>query len=340
MQKALKHPVVLNRLTGERVSPLGKAFADAREYNEGLDKTHLTCIHCFGAAMHHRKESGGIAGDNAYGWTSHFSTNPGSKKKQNQHADDCIASVMAQDKDYDPDKIDHTKGFMIYLNMGQVVREFKKRAAPVIRNNLGKIVVTDPDLTDRERVSARTPNVFIKLIKSGYIQRVRDSKIVYHDHKLSWNQFFIRKGSKEDSHDRWEDLSHRLIEKNNHPALIHLDLKNRYPVIMISGDSPRMRFKLEEFDTFYPETGRPIKIIPLLQIRNEKMFDAFRQKQEFLALISPRIYPDRDRQDVWFMDLPVFDPKKVTDVHLNDIIHEAKHRAHARSGSAFASVPA
>jgi hypothetical protein len=339
MQKSLKHPVVLNRETGELISPRGKAFAGAREYNGELDKTRLTCIHCFTAAMHHRNESRGIAGDNAYGWTSHFSTSPGGKDKQNRHSTDCIASVMTQDKDYDPDRIDHAKGFMIYLNLGQIVREFRNRAAPVIRGHKGRVIVTDSDLADRERISARTPDDFIKLIKSGYLDRVKDSKIVHHDHTLSWNQFFIRTGSKGDT-SRWEDLSRRLIEGKQHPAMIHLDLKNQYPVIKTSHDSSRMRFRLQELETYHPETKHPITVIPLVQIRNEKIFDIFRSQHEFMVLATPRIYPDRTSQNVWFMDIPVFDPKKVASIDLRSITQEARYRAQVRSGSAFASAPA
>lgn len=329
MATSLKHPVVFNRTTRELVSPLGKAFKNAREYDPGVDKAQLTCVHCFRAAMSHHNQAEPAAGDNLPGNTSHFQTNP-----RSPHADDCIAAVFYQDEDYDPDKINHDKGFKIYVGMGQLRRPFNRHNPALVRRDpSGEIVVTSPDLIDRETISAKSPKDLVRLLKSGHINRVNDSKIVYHNEIIPWADFFVRKsnGKAEPEFGRWIGLAQRLVNGSDQPALFHVDIGSINPSHIQGPGKSRLRYSLPAFTAVHPETGRPITVVPLLQIKSPHMFDMFKgEDKEFLVMSLPRIYPDQRRPKIWYMDIPVDNPKKVVAASLQELSAVARERAALR----------
>lgn len=356
---SLKHPVAYNTVTKEVVSPLGTAFNNAREYDAAVDKGNLTCIHCFRAAMVHYREGGEevpgmkrrmIAGDNLPGNQAHLQTAP-----RRQHADDCVASVITQDESYDPDKINHEKGFKIYVGLGTIKRQFKNNAS-VVRYEDKRLVVMDPDLLDRETISAKTPKDLVKLIKAGYLKRLNDSVIVHHDDRISWNDFFIRKGTEPNgaAFKRWAHLAQSLIAGKDQPALIHVDLHGRQTQVFSNNHGERMRITLDKFRTYHPETGEEITVVPMLQVRNELMFselaksepvgDLFAkgaltneaQDKEILVLATPHIYKGKGRLAPWFMDIELRNPKRLMDVNLREISLEAKLRADVRAAATVA----
>lgn len=358
---SLKHPVVLNSETGEIVAPSGAVFSNARPYQPEKDKAKLTCVHCFRAAMVHHREGGEetpgshrrlIAGDNIPGNQAHFQTAP-----RSQHADDCVASVIMQDEGYDPDKINHDKGFKIYVGLGQLKRVFKRNASQV-RYEDKRLVVMHPDLVDRETISAKEPKDLVKLIKSGYLDRLNDSVIVHHDDRIPWNAFFIRKGSggTEKTFGRWAHLAQSLMDGKDQPALFHVNLSGRKAQMFNGNHGRRLRITLDEFVTTHPETREKVVVIPMLQVRNEHLFSSLlksekgdlladgkltnkTQDKEILLLASPHIYKGLGAGAPWFMDIELRIPKRMMDVDLRAISRDAKQRAVLRVASQAQPTP-
>jgi hypothetical protein len=275
-----------------------------------------------------------VAGDNLPGQRPHFKTNP-----RSPHAEDCLATVLVQDEGYDPDKVDFSKGYKIYLNMGVLRQKFRSYANVVTRSPNGRIDIRDPDLLDRETASAKTPKDFAKFMKSGEIERLQGSKIVHGNTVTDWQDFFIRKGQgKDHQFGRWINLSRQLIEGHDHPCLFHLDLTDTRPTTHSTGKGTRMRFALDSIITTHPEHGGKITVIPLVQVRNEHMFEMFRENKEFLALAMPRIYEGTDGK-TWFMDIDLSSPNKVMEASLSELALTAKENARARRTEQVTAAP-
>lgn len=340
MPTPLKHPVAFNPATREIVSPLGSAFRNARNYNPEVDKAHLVCVSCFQAAMVHHRQGGPIAGDNLPGNVAHFQTVP-----KSPHANDCVASVLIRDETYDPDRINHDKGFLIYLGMGDLRRAFNRNNPALVRRNpAGEIVRLDPDLVDRERVSVKTPKEIVKLMKAAPDHRLRDSVIIHHDRKIPWQDFFIRKGRDEKaqvSFRRWINLARTLAGGDDQPALFHVDLSKSRPRLISGRQADHLRFCLDSFTTTHPETGAVMDVVPLLKVKNPLLFDTFRgDRKEFFVLATPRLYPDSGSSRTYFMDIDVTSPTKVMDVNLGELSQVNRQRARERQEKGLAHAPA
>lgn len=332
-ESTIKFPTAFNKAARTYVVPKASDGANP-VYDETRDKGNLVCPHCLKAALHFNKGAETVAGDNLPGQRPHFKTNP-----RSPHAPDCLATVLVQDEGYDPDKIDFSKGWKIYLNMGILRQAFRPYAAVVARSASGRIDIRDPDLLDRETGSAKTPKDFVKFMTSGQNERLNESKIVHGNTVTKWQDFFIRKGQgKDHPFGRWINLSRQLIEGHDHPCLFHLDLTGIRASVLPTRKGNRMRFSLDSIVTTHPETGGKITVIPLVQVRNEHMFDMFRENKEFLALALPRIY-EGTTAGTWFMDIDLSSPGKVMAASLSEIALTSKEKARERRGETGGPAP-
>lgn len=349
---SLKHPLVYNRETKQIVAPMGKHFKGAVQYDPVRDKGKLVCIHCFQADMTHRDEKRSIGAGNVFGWQSHFTTigtrEPKKPKRdsegnvipyvKNAHKGDCVEAVLGSGDDDDPDKVVYTKGYKIYIDMGQMARVFKRNAAPITRDpETRRIVVQDPDLIDRERVTIKTPEDFIRALKYLETSRLNDAVVVHGGNKYGFKEWFIRTGADTSRHPdiRWVNLGKRLLNGNAAPVMAHIDLaaNKSGTVIPDAEEGDRLRYHLKTIVVDHVAEHRKVTIKFWLNIRNEHLFDPIRnaELQQFIAQSKPDMYQDRKDRGLYHVDLTVRNPKWITEADLVDITLQARKNAQKRA---------
>lgn len=349
----LKHIVVLNTETRRLVVPVGKHFKDAVQYDPAVDKGKLVCVHCLEARMTHRDEKKAIAGGNVYGWQSHFATigtrAPKKPKqdregnvipyKKNAHKPDCVEAVLVPAEDDEPDKINHDKGYKIYIDMGYIRRTFAHNASPVTRDaNTRRIVNMHPDLVDRERMTLKKPADFVRAIKYADPARLHDSVVVFEDHMYTWKELFIRTEPKETGHPfiRWANLGKRVIAGQDAPAIVHFDLSQKQGNFKPDGrHGTRLQYHLGTVVVPHPTEPRPVTVKFWLNVRNEHLFDTFKKAgpREFLALVHPDMFRDSREKGVYHVDLTITDPQRVVEADLHQLGLEARQNAARRQAA-------
>lgn len=353
---SLKHPVVYNRVTGQLVVPVGKHFKGAVEYDAERDRGHIVCNHCYQAHMNHRPEKKRIGADSLNGWQSHFATTGSREPKKpkrdsegnvipyvrNAHKADCVEAVLGVGEDDDPDKIDYTKGYKIYIDMGQVARVFKNNAAPLARDpETRRIVIQDPDLIDRERVTIKTPEDFIRALKYLEADRLNSAVVLHGGTKYGFKDWFIRKESRESGHPdiRWVNLGKRLLNGNAAPVMAHINLmNNRGEVIHDAREGNRLRYHLNTVVVDHEAEKRKVTIKFWMNIRNEHLIDPVRDAElhQFIAQSNPEMYQDRTNKGVYHVDLTVRNPRWIKEADIREITAEAKKNAQKRAEIAAA----
>ncbi len=354
---SLKHPVVYNTETKELVVPAGRKagalrgeFTGAVAYDETRDKGKLVCVHCFQAAMMHRDEKLAVGDGTEYGWQSHFSTiGTRAPKKQkldaagnvvpyikNAHKADCVEAVLGPAEDDDPDKTDYTKGYKIYLDMGQMARAFKRNASPVTRDpETRRIISQDPDLVDRERVTIKDTAGFIRALKGLDAERLNDAVIVSGGRKYGFREWFVRVEPRSTGHPdiRWVNLGKRLLSGNTAPVMAYLSLEGKTPNQVFDNlEGSRQRYHVGTVVTGHPTEPRKVTIKFWLNVRNRHLFDVVSgaELQHFLVMSRPDIFQDHRNKGVYHVDLSVRNPRWLSSVSLAEVSREAAMNAERR----------
>ncbi len=334
----LKNTLAYNAETKQVIKPVGmrQAFANAVEYDPVRDKGKLVCIHCKQARMTHRDKKDAIGGGNVFGWNAHFATigsrEPKKEKRDqagnvipylpNIHADHCVATVVKSEHE---SEINVTKGYKIYVDMGYIKRIFRNNASPISRDpQTRRIVINDPDLADRERVTLKSPKDFITALKNLDAERLNQAVVIFENQQYTWQELFVRAESRKGGtpNIRWEHLAANILQGRDMPVFAHMSLRGKDAMVISDPrDGESLRFLLGEVVVEKASERRPVTVQYWLNVRNEHMFDMVRNSegQEFIALVRPDGYPDSKYRGLFHVDLTVRDPKRLVEADLRAI---------------------
>ncbi len=182
-------PFARDERTGQRIFLPGNDNLEAGDtyYDESKHKGHLVCADC-DARVHAVKDAGIIAGSNMIGNAAHFQTNENSG-----HADDC--DIGRRQRKYRPSpKPDPTLGLVINMNVldrnldedsYDLKRSFNHEAAAKYKG--------------MERVSIRSSQQLVELMKSTSQERLDKSFVMFGDQEIPWTRFMISYDDKAES---------------------------------------------------------------------------------------------------------------------------------------------
>ncbi len=353
----LKNTLAYNAETKQVIKPAGmrEAFANAVEYDPVRDKGKLVCIHCKQARMSHRDKKDAIGGGNVFGWNAHFATigsrEPKKEKRDkagnvipylpNIHADHCVATVVKSEHE---SEIDLAKGYKIYVDMGYIKRTFRNNASPISRDpQTRRIVINDPDLADRERVTLKSPKDFIAALKNLDAERLNQAVVIFENQQYTWQELFVRSESRKGGtpNIRWEHLAENILRGRDMPVFAHMSLRGKDAMVISDPrDGESLRYLLGEVVVEKASERRAITVQYWLNVRNEHMFDMVRNSegQEFIAMVRPDGYPDSKYRGLFHVDLTVRDPKRLVESDLRAITLAVRQKADPAAQPAPPSV--
>ena len=349
---ALKNTLAYNHETRQVIKPVGmkEDFENAVEYDPVRDKGKLVCIHCKVALMSHRYTNDAVAAGNVFGYRGHFATIGSREPKKPRLAKDgtvipykpnvhvnCVAAVVEQKRTSTPDE---TKGYKIYIDMGKLKRVFRRNAEIISRDPVTRRIVNhDPDLVDRELVTLKTPRDFIKALKNLDPERLRKAAVVFENNKYTWDEFFVRilprNTGKHDS--RWVNVAKNVLQGKNLPVMAHIPLAGKEPVKILNpqdGDSLHYAFGSVQVEN--PAGEQSLTVQYWLSVHNVHMFGLVKDSplQQFIGLAQPVGYYDQDDPNLYHIELPFDDPKRLVEADLRAITREVQQKAEPAAPSA------
>lgn len=278
-----------------------------------------------------------IGGTNFLGNPAHLKNLP-----ENVHLPECKGIALPSESH----ECNEDKGYRIHLNLKNAVDRHPRNGSLFMRNGDGRIVILDPDLKDRESIEVSTVEKILPLLRSGQIERVKDSVVVYRNQKIAWNEFFIPPTDDADFMDHIQNLAGALLDgrRPNHPALLHFDL-GKASVSRFQDEKGDARFyKFRQIhNVMLPGVKGPISIQPELRIQNQHLFPMMetlhKGHTEILSLVeTPFIYKRDSKTNVYVMAFPLRDPDMLIDVKMDNISAIAHKRAQ-NGGSTPAEQP-
>ena len=288
-------------------------------YDAARDKGRLVCPHCLEAQLHYCAGSQTKEGDNRRGASPHFRNNDLSR-----HSSDCLSSLIIRDSDADQREFDLSKGFKIHLNLGTHKETFNQASA-------GR----KKDLENREVVSAKKVEHFLRLMRSGQIERVQDSVIIHHDLFIPWSDFFVCREARNNGEMRWPKIAANMRAQGSEiPALFHVKIEKPPLLQKLSGDRWCQRYTLPRFTTVFAGEEKSHLVVPLLKVTGKALADPLEVGKEYFVLATNRLYQGSgENSEVWFMDVPVSLPERICRVDLLEIARESRVRARSFASS-------
>lgn len=289
-------------------------------YNKDLHKGHLKCLFC-DAAVKHREGNAAICGSNFNGGRDHFCINA----KQN-HEDHCEWPESSQSQSHDS-HYDDSRGYKIHLNVTGFMEQFNAESGRLYsRGADGKIIINDPDLKGRRPESVNSIEDIVRLIKRGDFDRLNKSVVVYHEHVLPWESFFIRYSrNSKGQHDRFVDLIERLEQKKSQPCLMEFNLKSGIWSQSGSSQAPCARSNA----IFYgrDDGGHKHFILPRVYLDNYDVSHAMEEAGHYLVLGNARGRVVENAGSVaHFINISVTDRRQVVAANVNELAHRALER--------------
>jgi hypothetical protein len=168
------------------VQPVGTPLKPGNRYYGGHDKGHTYCLHCT-SKVSLVEDKPGVSGSSGKGTPSYF-------KPVRKHDDDCIVPLRPVENRKAP--VDRTKGYQINLNTAQFSDVFNQRSGVYSVRRDGSIEkLLDEDMRDRETFVVREVQDLVKFIGKADFGRIRDSRVVFQNNAVDWDEFFIRAGT-------------------------------------------------------------------------------------------------------------------------------------------------
>lgn len=177
--------------------PGTKLEPGANYYHPQTQKGHLHCFYCK-AGVHFNGGTISTAGSSAGGVSPHFVTDAGEK-----HAD-CLWEF--QDPSQNQKDVDYAKGYRLHINTAKFSSLFNQRSGVYEISENGRKRLNDPDMRDREIFVIRKAEDIVKFLMKADTARINDSKVVFQNNDVTWEQFFVRAGKRT----RLLDLVERL----------------------------------------------------------------------------------------------------------------------------------
>jgi len=349
----VKYDYVIDKRTGQPVvlqtehPRMGVVDPSSVFYDAQDHKGHIVCPDCEVADMIHidayRQGGQNISVRN------HFKIAHGS-----HHASGCISDLrMDVASDPKPDNKDYSKGPAIFLNALRPVyhKTFNRSArggandktSLVIRDEEGKITLTNPDLADRERFSAKTPSDIFRMMKKLSSERLTSSYIIHGDTSTPWRSFMIRLGNtqgyaqdKKPDFTRFINLARDLETGQRHPVMLHFEKK--FTSTFREKDhcgKPVLQTTLPAFTMPHPEDDKKVmRVVPLVVFHDQAQFQDVRKADEMFALSNPVLRPPRGERDPYFMIFDVYEAKHADVASIRDIARSVGSRASAVGHSA------
>lgn len=318
-------------------------------YNPDQHKGQIVCPDCEVADMIHIDAY--TQGGNNIQVRNHF-------KKANgaHHADGCISDLRAEEtSDPHPDDKDYSKGPAVFLNTlyrnprdaffnaasGQ--REFKPSL--VIRDDEGKIRLTDPDLADRERFTAKTPADLFRIMKRLSPERLKDARIIHGDTATPWQKFLIRH-TKPTEGPAWSGrgpftavafarfiaLADDLLKGHRHPVMLHFNASAQNLRHDSFRGRPELKATLPAF--VMPDTinGRgSLRVVPIVCATDPAAFDTMRAGGDFFALSRPYLKAPRSDARLRYMIFNIDQASHIKPMDVRDLASAVGTRIKDRS---------
>ncbi len=306
-------------------------------YNPDVHKGHIVCPDCEVAGMIHIDAY--TQGGNNIQVRNHF-------KKANgaAHANGCISDLRAEEgSDPSPDDKDYSKGPVIFLNTlhrnareaffnsasGQ--REFKPSL--VIRDEEGKIRLTNADLADRERFTAKTPADLFRIMKRLSPERLKDAQIIHGDTATAWRKFLIRHSKPSDGPQcsgrgsfnagtfaRFIALADDLLHGERHPVMLHFNASARQVRSDMFKGKPEVKYTLPAFTMPDTVNGKgSIRVVPLVCVTDPAAFDTVRAGGDLFALSRPYLKAPRHDATLRYMIFNIDQASHIKPMAVNDL---------------------
>lgn len=259
---------------------------DSVYFNEQEHRGNLLCP-CCDEPVTFRHGTKSTAGSTFGGRRGHFALFPGG-----HHRLGCEIEASAQYQRRP--SIDKSKGYRIHLNTRHYSNAFNEETGVYGRGPDGRTIILDPDFRDREIYRLKSVHDLVTLLERGENTRLNDSKLVFRNEVLKWDEFFIR-ASVDNKHPRFIDLLNRL-ERNKK--------RETYCAMVVRTDKSLMASPKHPFLTFSSipiarDNGIFESIRPEVFVRdadNYQLRSMFYKAGSYLIMGVPRhsVYDGRD----------------------------------------------
>ncbi len=165
------------------VAPDGKVSPiTLSDYREDIHKDHLNCLHC-DAHVHFNVGAKSKDADNSF-QSRHFHTSPKQK-----HDDHCEFGLLLSKRPQTPE-YDLKQGYRFNLNMGAISGIAEKGHIRVPFNEAAQN--WPEEIRIREPIPIKGAQDFAEGFRRLDVERVKNSVVLWHDHQIPWQEFFIK----------------------------------------------------------------------------------------------------------------------------------------------------
>lgn len=307
-----------------QIPKLGGTLEDGAEWYSGQGKYHpLFCAHC-AADVHYSGGSQSIAGSSLKGQSPYFATNPGSS-----HADDCKWDLKKHAGA--APAIDRTKGYRVHINTQGYSDLFNNASGVYARNNAGVVITRDADLKDRERVVVHGVRDLVRFLETADPARVAQSRVVYRNNVVDWDDFFFRYGKPRRYVELAKDLS--AASKNAEPRFGLFEIRTD-KMYYIKG-CKSFDISSDEIPTdVMDEDDRVVSIRPVIKIpaRRDKVFPQFEGGAGHFLVLG-QVYLNRfegDLKTIDYLNIRATQPEQIEQANIENIFQTALQNVQKR----------
>lgn len=301
-------------------------------YNKREHTGHLLCPCCDEPVrFRHRTES--TAGSSFGGRRGHFALFPGG-----HHRHGC--EIETRKQYVRPLNVDKTRGYRIHINTRHYSDAFNDHAGVYGRGPDGRTAILDPDFRDREIYRINSVRDLVALLGRGEIGRLNDSKLVFRNQALTWNEFFIRADRRHNRHPRFINLLNRLEGAREQETYCAMVVDTDKP-LHASHKNPFLKFS----DIHIARNNGLVETIrPAVHVRNAddyRLREMFYKAGTYLIMGVPRlsVFDTRfGRVHTIQIALDSQDAAIAFDIH--DVARQAKARALKNEAKGAQNSPA
>jgi hypothetical protein len=283
-------------------------------YYSQYDKDKLRCP-CCEAKVIFRAEVPSVAGSTFKGRSAHFALSPGQK-----HDAGCeIPTRPSYERHVIPNRM---KGYRIHINTLQYSELFNNESGVYGRGPNGRIEIRDPDMRDRERKVINTAAELVEFLKVADYKRINDSRIVFKNQPLDWDEFFVRP-NQDKGHERFVELLERLegLKKGEETFCAMIVRVEKGKTLNFSDRTVKgMRLPIaRKSDDGVSETIAPQIFIN--NMNNTHLTWGFQQPGDYLVMGVPTLKTrDYHNDRMHYMGVRVENPDAVQRVDLQEIL--------------------
>ncbi len=316
-----------------QIPKLGNPLEAGAEWYGGQGKYHaLFCAHC-AADVHYNGGSQSIAGSSLKGQSAYFATNPSSS-----HTDDCAWDLKKRAAS--APVIDRTKGYRIHINTQEYSDLFNNASGVYARDEAGVVVTRDADMKDRERVVVHGVRDFIRFLETADPARVAQSRVVYRNNVVDWDDFFFRYGKPRRYFGLAKDLSAGSKTAEPRFGLFEIRTDKMY---YIKGHKAFDIASDEIPTSVMDEDNRMVSIRPVVKIPalRDKVFPQFEGGAGHFLVLG-QVFLNRfegDLKTIDYLNIRVTQPEQIEQANIENIFETARQNAQKRAKKAPIPAP-